>query len=104
MNINTDINREKLAEIAAESVGKLNPNDASDKRWISAIARAVREIETNAYLTFQPETQTLLIMSLNTTGNLYEANGVCQCFAYKHEKPCWHRAACRLILRYLETQ
>lgn len=104
MNINTDIDREKLGELAGDLVAKLNPENADDKRWINAIARAVREIETNAFLSFEAETQTLLIMSLNSTGNLYEANGKCQCDAYKHEKPCWHRAACRLIVRYLEIQ
>lgn len=104
MNINTDIDRDVLGEIAAEAIAKLNPENADDKRWINAIARAIREIETNAFLSFEPENKTLLIMSLNTSGNLYEANGKCQCRAFEFGHGCWHRAACRLIIRYLEVE
>lgn len=103
MNINTEIDRERLAEIAAEAVSKLNPESATDKRWLNCIARAVAEVETNPYLTFQPENKSLLILS-ETSGQIYSANGTCQCKAFEFGNPCFHRALARLIVRYLEIQ
>jgi hypothetical protein len=29
---------------------------------------------------------------------------VCQCQAFTHGQPCWHRAAARLVRRYHEAQ
>ncbi len=57
MNIATEVNKELLGEIAAESIAKINPNKANGKRWINAIAKATAEIETNPFMT----------MSLNHT-------------------------------------
>lgn len=98
----SEIDRERLSEIAAQSIAKLDPKTESGKRWINAIARAVAEIENNPYLTWQADSHSLLIMSLNSTGNIYQANGSCQCRAFELNQPCWHRALARLIERYLE--
>lgn len=104
MNLATEINREKLAQVAAESVGKLeNSNHPQAKRWINAIAKAVVEIESNPYLTFDVASHSLLILS-ERSGAIYIANGTCQCAAYTtNQSPCYHRALARLIVRYLET-
>ncbi len=103
MNLATQVNKEKLAEVAAEAISKLNPNDKSDVRWLNAITKALCEIETNPYLTFQPETNSLLILS-ETSGQIYSANGTCQCKAFEKGFACYHRALARLIVRYLEIQ
>jgi len=35
---------------------------------------------------------------------VYVADLTCHCKAYQHgRKPCWHRAAARLLLRYFES-
>jgi hypothetical protein len=94
------INQETLAEVAAESIGKINPNSTNAKRWINAIAKAVVEIENNPFMTWQPESHSLLMLS--DSGNIYTANGTCQCKAYEQGYPCKHRAAARLIVRYQE--
>jgi len=102
MNIATEINREQLAEVAAESIAKINPNAPNGKRWINAIAKAIIEIENNPFMSFDAASHSLLMLS-DTSGKIYTANGTCQCKAFMQGFPCRHRAACRLIMRLLET-
>lgn len=66
---------------------------AAHPRWVAAIARAVRELTTNPYI--ERDSHGLLIGS--SSGQVYSANGVCQCTAYSFGQPCWHRAAGRLV-------
>ena len=101
MNIATQIDREVLAAIAAESISKINPNSKNGQRWINAIGRATAEIETNPYMTYEPESHSLLMMS-DTSNQIYTANGTCQCKAFTQGFPCRHRAAARLITIYIE--
>src|SRR5687768_9404085 len=84
LNLNTDI-LTAVIEQAKQSA-------ANDPRWIRAIERAAAELVENPYI--ERDGDHLLLAS--PSGNAYEANGVCQCEAYKHGKPCWHRAAGRL--------
>jgi hypothetical protein len=101
MNIATEINKEILGEIAAESIAKINPNQPNGKRWISAIAKATAEIETNPFMTYEIESHSLLMMS-ETSNEVYRANGTCQCKAFEQGFPCRHRAAARLVAIYIE--
>jgi hypothetical protein len=101
MNVATEINKEILGEIAAQSIAKINPNQRDAKRWINAIAKAVVEIENNPFMTFEPETHSLLMLS-ERSGEIYTANGTCQCAAFGNGQPCYHRAAARLIQIYVE--
>lgn len=103
VNVATEINKERLAEVAAESIAKINPAQSNGKRWINAIAKAVVEIENNPFMTWQADSHSLLILS-ETSGEIYQANGTCQCKAFNQGQPCRHRAAARLIQRYLETE
>src|SRR5690348_16289198 len=72
---------------------------AHDQRWLNAITRAAEELENNPYIARQDDH--LLIGS--PSGAIYEANGQCQCEAFKRGNPCWHRAASRLVQRYDEA-
>lgn len=101
MNIATEINKEILGEIAAESIAKINPNDKNGKRWINAIAKATAEIETNPFMTYEMASHSLLMMS-ETSNQIYTANGTCQCRAFENGFPCRHRAAARLVAIYIE--
>jgi hypothetical protein len=71
--------------------------DAADHpRWINAIGRAMVELTTNPWIERSAEGHGLIIGS--TSGKCYTSNGVCQCEAYTHgKKPCYHRAAARLV-------
>lgn len=101
MNVATEINKEVLGEIAAESISKIKPSAPNAQRWINAIAAAVREVETNPYLTYNHDSHSLLIMS-QANGATYTANGSCQCRAYELGQPCKHRALNRLVALYIE--
>ncbi len=101
MNIATEVNKEVLGQIAAESIAKINPNQTNGRRWINAIAKATAEIETNPFMTYDRDSHSLLMMS-ETSSEIYTANGTCQCKAFSQGFPCRHRAAARLITIYIE--
>ncbi len=94
------INREVLAEVAADALAKLNPETRDGKRWANAIGKAVAVIEQNPQMVYDLRTASLHITE--SRGTLYTANGTCQCEAYSGGFPCYHRAAARVIQRYLE--
>ncbi len=102
MNVATEINLEVLGQIAAESINKIQDTNAPNgKRWINAIAKAVAEIENNPYMTYSQDSHSLLILS-EQSGEVYTANGTCGCKAFANGFPCWHRAAARIVTRYIE--
>jgi hypothetical protein len=73
---------------------------ANHPRWLNAINRAVAELVENPYISQQDGH--LLIAS--PSGAIYSANGVCQCEAFTHGQPCWHRAAARLVRLHNEAR
>jgi hypothetical protein len=88
--INLDANR--LAEVVQAAFDKAT----GSRRWQMAIARAKVELESNPYI--HRDGSALLILS--PSNEIYRANGTCQCKAFAHGQPCWHRAAARLVERY----
>jgi hypothetical protein len=91
--MNMDENR--MQQVAQEAFDKVSGN----RRWETAIVKAKQQLESNPYMHFDGES--LLILS--PSGEIYTANGTCQCKAFASGQPCWHRAAARLIERYNET-
>lgn len=83
------INQTVLETVVTEAISKCGAN----KRWINAVRRAAEELALNPYI--HHDGHALLILS--ASGQMYEANGVCQCKAFAAKKPCWHRAAKRLV-------
>jgi SWIM zinc finger len=70
--------------------------DAADHpRWIAAINRAVVELLSNPYM--HREDHGGLLIASSSSDRIYSANGSCQCQAFQHGQPCWHRAAARLV-------
>lgn len=95
----------KFARIVSDAIESAVTNCATDAlatRWTNAINRAVTEIETNPFLSFDETHKSLLICS--PSNKIYSANGVCQCKAFELGQPCWHRAAARIVRRYLEAE
>jgi hypothetical protein len=95
-------NEEKFGKIIAASLAAVERNrditSGEKLRWISAIAKASERMQTKGdFMTWQ-ENNTLLIWS--DSNEIYEANGTCQCLAFKAGQPCWHRAAKQLYQRY----
>lgn len=89
------LNQQTFEQVTQEAFDKAQ----GSTRWQTAIARAKQEIESNPYLHF--DGSALLILS--SSNEIYTANGTCQCRAYEHHQPCWHRAAARLVKRYNEA-
>ena len=94
------INREVLTQVAADALAKLNPETRDGERWANAIGKAVAVIENNPQMVYDLRSASLDI--IGSKGIRYTANGICQCAAYIGGYPCYHRAAARLIQRYLE--
>jgi hypothetical protein len=89
-----NLNQETMRQVIQEAFEK-----TSSLRWQMAIAKARREIEDNPYLHY--DGHALIILS--ESNEIYSANGTCQCKAFAHGQPCWHRAAARIVQRYNET-
>jgi hypothetical protein len=101
INTQTELDQETLAAVVADAVARASQAKKDSKRWVNAIARATVELESNPFMTFNHDSHSLLIMS-STSGMTYESNGVCQCPAFAQGFPCWHRAAAKLVVNYLE--
>jgi hypothetical protein len=86
--------------ILATVVATAKRNAASQPRWVHAIDRAASELASNPYIELAGDH--LLIGS--PSGNSYDVNGTCQCRAFEVSKPCWHRAAKQLLVRYRQAE
>jgi hypothetical protein len=90
-----NIDQDRMQQVAQEAFDKVS----GSRRWETAIAKAKVQLESNPYMHF--DGKSLLVLS--SSGEIYSANGTCQCKAFKSGQPCWHRAAARLVERYNET-
>jgi hypothetical protein len=90
-----NIDQNRMQQVIQEAFEKVS----GSRRWQTAIAKAKQQIEENPYIHF--DSAGLLVLS--ESGEIYRANGTCQCKAYANGQPCWHRAAARLVQRYNET-
>jgi hypothetical protein len=91
-----NLDHEKLGRVTQEAFNRATGN----RRWEIAIVKAKQQLEENPYMHF--DGSALLILS--PSGEIYSSNGVCQCQAYRHgQQPCWHRAAARLVERYMQA-
>ena len=90
-----NIDQNRMLQVIQEAFDRVS----GSRRWQTAIAKAKQQIEENPYMHF--DGAGLLVLS--ESGEIYRANGTCQCKAYTNGQPCWHRAAARLVQRYNET-
>lgn len=90
-----DLDLGKMQQVIQGAFDKVSRS----RQWQTAIVKAKQQLEENPYMHF--DGQSLLILS--PSGEIYTANGTCQCKAFANGQPCWHRAAARLVERYNET-
>ncbi len=98
----TDLFGKIVAEELAAVNGNAALNDWEKVRFVNALAKATRRIETSgAFMDFDREADKLLIWS--DSNEIYEVNGnkTCVCKAAMNGNVCWHRAAKRLVSRYI---
>ena len=91
-----NLNSERMERVVAEAFDKVSGN----RRWETAIAKAKMQIEENPYIHFTGHS----VLMLSESGEIYESNGTCQCMAYRKGQPCYHRAAYKLVKRYMEAE
>ena len=80
-----------LAQARAECVGQV--------AWMNAINRAALNLESCRW---QFDGETLVIASASTDRRYTVTPGGCGCKAFLDGKPCWHRAARRLLIKAAE--
>ena len=86
------IDRAKVGAVVASARAKV----ASDTRWLNAINRAYAELELNQWLF----TGRVLVVASRTSAKRYHVTATtCECQAAAKGRPCWHRAAHRLLSR-----
>jgi hypothetical protein len=90
-----NIDQDRMQQVIQEAFNK-----TTSVRWQMAITKARAELESNPFMHY--DGHALLILS--PSGEIYSANGACQCKAFNHGQPCWHRAAARLVERYTEAR
>ncbi len=91
-----EIDERKLNQVVEAALSKVK----GDSRWTNAILRGEKLLTgNNPYLHF--DGTRLLVLS--DSGQVYTANGSCQCAAFKESNPCKHRAAFGLLKRYYEV-
>lgn len=89
-------------KIWAATINEAKAKAAHSPEWLRAIARAEREIQRSKYWAFDAQTGVLKLLS-TSSGKLYTvtADHTCEATANGH-KACKHKAAHRLMLRYVE--
>lgn len=89
-----NLNETRLAAVVQTALATVTSN----RRWQNAIRKGAEILTSgNPYIHFTGRS----LLMLSESGEIYEANGVCQCKAYP--MPCKHRAAYKLVKRYLES-
>jgi hypothetical protein len=83
----------KLAQVVDAAIASQHENP----RWQNAIRKAAAELVSNPYMHYTGKS----LLMLSESGEIYEANGTCQCVAFKAQTPCRHRAAYKLLKNYL---
>ncbi len=85
---------------AVVNVCKAKAAAKGETSWVRAIEKAAEQVHDNPYIS---ETENGLLVLSATGGEIYHANGKCQCKAYARGMACWHRAAAKLVKRYREA-
>ena len=92
-----ELNEARLSAVVDTALTALK----GDSRWTNAVLRAEKLLTSgNPYLHFTGEA----LLMLSESGEIYTANGTCQCKAFKGGLPCKHRAAYKLVKKYLAAK
>ncbi len=90
------VNRQTVAAALAAARAEC----AQYTAWLNAVNRAALNLEACPW---QFDGETLVIASATTQGTRYTVTpDGCQCKAHRDGRPCWHRAARRLLVKAAE--
>lgn len=96
-----------MAAVVARAISKAHQKHGNTKtrnRWIRAISKALAFIEDNNRFIHYDEEEGTLMMWSEESDEIYSDAARCSCKANRQNKPCYHRAAARLVERYLEAE
>ena len=97
---NASVAQQVSRQTVAAAVRQARVEAAEHKAWINAINRAALNLEACPWA-FDGET--LRIASASTRGTRYTVTpDGCECKAAEAGRPCWHRAAWRLLVKAVE--
>ncbi len=97
---NASVAQHVSRQTVAAAIRQARIEAAEHKAWINAINRAALNLEVCPWA-FDGEV--LRIASATTTGARYTVNpDGCECKAAQDGRPCWHRAAWRLLVKAVE--
>ena len=91
-----NLNQARFEKVVTEAKVKC----AGNARCERAIERAVEQVGSNPYMEYSDGE----LLVLSPSGEIYRANGHCQCRAYAAGQLCWHRVAAKLLRRYHEAE
>ncbi len=90
------VTRQTVAAALAAARAECAPYTA----WLNAVNRAALNLEACPW---QFDDEILVIASATTQGTRYTVTPEgCQCKAHRDGRPCWHRAARRLLVKAAE--
>jgi len=90
-----------LLDNLVSAVDRARVNAQDDPRWLRAIDAGWDWLLQQDELSYNAATHELVVQSATGSGE-YRANGACQCRAAELDRPCWHRAAARIVRRAVE--
>ncbi len=89
------VNRSNTAQALAQARAEC----AGDTRWLNAVNRAALNLEACPW---QFDGETLVIQSATSDKRYTVTAEGCACKAFLDGRPCWHRAARRLLIKAAE--
>lgn len=85
----------------AQALQQARQQAAEHQSWLNAINRASLFLAAEQW---QFDGETLIVTSATTNGTRYIVTPqTCQCKAFIAGRPCWHRAAARLLCKAAEV-
>jgi hypothetical protein len=100
-------NQTKFKQIISDAIcatAETAKNERSAARWINAINKAADLVETQGEFITRNEADKSVLVWNQESNKIYEANGVCQCAAYKSGMACKHRALAKLLRKYFAPE
>ena len=98
---NATVAQQVNRQTVAAALRQARIDAAEHAAWINAINKAALELEASSWAF---DGDTLRIASRTIKGTRYTVNalGFCECKAAKESRPCWHRAAWRVLRKAAE--
>jgi hypothetical protein len=96
------ISRAEIFDALCDAYDRAKALAVGDARWSSALNTAWAWLLEQDEISYDLAHWAIRVQSATHPSRIYVSNGACGCEAFQHERPCWHRAAARLVRRAVE--